>query len=252
MDREALRSQAASRRNSADAEPAPTRKVKWNCEFCSHDFASERTFMKHRCRERERIDELRGPIGQAAYAYYSDWMKLNRRSVPPMETFASSILYNAFIKFASHVKRVNMPNPDGFVKAMVENGNVQPVLWCRDNVYAMYLQGYDKVVSPTQQFLNSVDVVMEYAKEYDCEPKAVFEQVGIAKILDLVQKRKLSPWFLVSSGAFRSYMKSRPEMEASRLESGVQVGAMVMRIQQSPENVALFTEFSKAARELDL
>jgi len=252
MDREALRNQAASRRNNAVQEETPLRKVKWTCEFCSHDFASERTFMKHRCRERERIDELRGPVGQAAYAYYSAWMRLNKRSVPPMETFASSILYNAFIKFANHVKRVNMPNPDGFVKAMVENGNVQPVLWCRDNVYAMYLQGYDKIVSPTTQFVNSLDLVMEYAKEYECEPNQVFEQIGVTKILDLVQKRKLSPWFLVSSTAFRTYMKSREEMEANRLEGGVQVGAMIMRIQQSPENIALFTEFSKACKELDL
>ena len=208
--------------------------------------------MKHRCRERERIDELRGPIGQAAYAYYGDWMRLNKRSVPPIETFASSMTYNAFIKFANHVRRVNMPNPPGFVKAMVENGNVQPVLWCRDNVYAMYLQGYDKIVSPTVQFLNSVDVIMDYAKEYECEPKQVFDQIGVIKILDLVQKRKLSPWFLVASGAFRAYMSSRDTAEADRLEGGVQVGAMIMRIQQTPENIALFTEFSKATKELDL
>lgn len=252
MDREALRNQAASRRNKADEEEAPTRKVKWNCEFCTHDFASERTFMKHRCRERERIEELRGPIGQAAYAFYSDWMRLNKRSVPPIETFATSMSYNSFIKFAHHVRRVHMPNPPGFVKAMVENGNVQPVLWCRDNVYAMYLQGYDKIVSPTTQFVNSIDIMMEYAKDYECEPKKVFEEIGVTKILELVQKRKLSPWFLVSSNAFREYMKSRNEMDSNRLEAGVQVGAMVMRIQQSPENIELFTEFSKATRELDL
>lgn len=252
MDRESLRNQAASRRNSADVEEAPRRKVVWNCEFCTHDFASERTFMKHRCRERERIEELRGPIGQSAYAFYSDWMRLNKRSVPTIETFATSILYTAFIKFANHVRRVNMPNPPGFVKAMVENGNVQPVLWCRDNVYAMYLQGYDKIVSPTTQFVNSIDVIMELAKDYECTPQLVFEQIGVEKILDLVQKRKLSPWFLVSSGAFRAYMASRNANEADRLEGGVQVGAMIMRIQQSPENIELFTEFSKATRELDL
>lgn len=251
MDREALRKQAAARRNNAEEE-TPVRKVKWTCEFCLHDFASERTFMKHRCRERERIEELRGPIGQSAYAFYSDWMRLNKRSVPPMETFASSSYYNSFIKFANHVRRVNMPNPPGFVKAMVENGNVQPVLWCRDNVYAMYLQGYDKIVNPTTQFINSVDMVMELAKDYECEPRDVFKQLGVTKILDLVQKRKLSPWFLVSSGAFREYMKSHEEMETNRLEAGVQVGAMIMRIQQSPENIELFTEFSKATKELDL
>lgn len=252
MDREALRKQSAARRNNADEEEAPSRKVKWSCEFCEHDFASERTFMKHRCRERERIEELRGPIGQSAYAFYGDWMRLNKRSVPSVETFASSINYNAFIKFAHHVRRVNMPNPPGFVKTMVENGNIQPVLWCRDNVYAMYLQSYDKIVSPTTQFVNSLDLVLEYAKEYNCAPKEVFAAVGVSKILELVQKRKLSPWFLVSSTAFRTYMKAQTGIDADRLEGGVQVGAMIMRIQQSPDTIALFTDFSKASRELDL
>lgn len=251
MDRESLRNQSASRRNNVE-EPVMVRKVKWTCDFCQHDFVSERIFMKHMCKERLRIEELRGPVGQAAYIYYTEWMKLNKRSVPVIETFASSSYYNSFLKFANHVKRVNMPNPSGFVKAMVENGNVQPSLWCRDNVYAMYLQGYDKVVSPTNQFLGSIDLIMELAQDFDVPPKQVFEAIGVQKILDLVQKRKLSPWFLVSSGAFRAYMASRDEVETDRLEGGVQVGAMIMRIQQHPKNVELFTEFSKATKELGL
>lgn len=251
MDRETLRSQAASRRNHVDAAPS-TRKVKWTCEFCAHDFASERIFMKHYCKERLRLEELRGPIGTAAYAYYSDWMRLNKRSVPPIETFGSSSYYNAFVRFATQVHRIKMPNPSGFVKAMVENGNVQPSLWCRDNVYAMYLQGYDKIVSPTKQFLESVDLISEYANEQSIRRAQVFEVMGVDKILELVQKRKLSPWFLVSSSAFRDFMKSRNEVDADRLEGGVQVGAMIMCIQQSPTNIALFTDFSKATKELNL
>jgi hypothetical protein len=233
-------------------EPMILRKVKWTCEYCEHEFSSERVFMKHQCKERLRIEELRGPIGQTAYAAYSEWMKLNRRSVPPIETFASSSYYNAFIKFANHIRRVNMPNSSGFVKAMVENGNVQPSLWCRDNVYAMYLQGYDKIVSPTKQFIDSLDLVLEYASECDIEPSQVFDSMGVNKILDLVQRRKLSPWFLVSSAAFRTYMATRDGMESDRLEGGVQIGAMIMRIQQSPKSIELFTEFSRATKELKL
>lgn len=253
MDRETLRNQAASRRNSVAVEaPQIERKVKWKCEFCEHEFAHERVFMKHVCKERLRIEELRGPIGQAAYLYYSEWMRLNKRSVPPIETFASSSYYLAFIKFANHVRRVNMPNPSGFVRAMVENGNVQPSLWCRDNVYAMYLQGYDKIVSPTKQFLDSVDCVLEYSNDTAIAPAEVFESFGVTKILSLVQKRKLSPWFLVSSSAFRTYMAQQTEIDKDRLESGIQVGAMIMRIQQDPKNTALFTEFTKATKELGL
>lgn len=244
MNREALRNQAAGRRNHV--EPIlEKRRVKWTCDFCQHDFASERTFMNHRCKERDRIEELRGPIGQAAYSYYSDWMRLNKRSVPPIETFASSSYYSTFIKFANHVRRVSMPNPPGFVRAMVENGNVQPSLWCRDNVYALYLQGYDKVVEPAQQFMDSVELMHSLAMDYGVPVHEVYDALGVEKMLSLVQKRKLSPWFLVASKKFHAFLKQQNEIDQGRLEAAVQVGAMIMRIKQNADTIELFKLFSE-------
>ena len=57
--------------------------------------------MKHNCEEKKRLDEIRSPIGQSAYQYYSNWMRENGRSVPPLETFIHSSLYNTFIRQAS-------------------------------------------------------------------------------------------------------------------------------------------------------
>jgi hypothetical protein len=253
MDREALRNQAAARRNqTVEAEAPLQRKVKWGCTFCNHDFVSERTFMNHRCREREKLDELRSPIGQAAYAYYSEWMRLNRRSVPPIETFSASSYFSTFIKFANHVLRVNMPTPMAFVKAMVDNGNVQPSLWCRDNVYALYLQGYDKVVPPTKQFIDSIDLVTELSQSHEVPLRDVFTAVGVNKVLDLVQRRKLSAWFLVASTAFREWLKNQTPDDSLRLEDAVQVGAMISRINQSEKTRDMFTDFCKATKELGL
>lgn len=251
MDREALRSQAAARRNLAEVEQAPARKVKWTCEFCKHDYASERTFMNHRCHEREKMEELRSAIGQAAYGYYSEWMRCNKRSVPPIETFAESSYYGTFIRFANHVRRVSMPSPTGFIRVMTEQ-KILPTLWCRDNVYAMYMQGYDKAVPPTTQFLASVDFMAELAVDYNVPMDKVFDEVGVEKLLTFVQKRKLSPWFLVSSKVFRAFMKRCDPIDIDRLESGVQVGAMIMRIQQNKEMTKLFTEFATATNELGL
>ena len=252
MNREALRNQAASRRNPVEEATTLPRKVKWTCDYCTHDFVSERVFMNHRCRERERLDELKSPTGQAAYIYYAEWMKLNRRSVPPIETFAASSFYSTFIKFAQHVHRVNLPAPLTFIRAMVENGKVQPSLWCRDNVYALYLNGYDNIVHPTTQFLTSLDLITELAKEHEVALPNIFDALGVDKILDLVKRRKISPWFLVASTAFRTYMKMCNETDANRLEASIQVGAMVMRIQQNKKSTDLFVDFSNATKELGL
>lgn len=252
MEREALKNLSAKRRNHVEVEAPARKKVIWNCQYCEHDFATETGFMNHRCKERARMDELRSPVGQAAYSYYAEWMKLNKRSVPPIETFAASTLYSTFIKFANHAVKVRLPNVMGFIRAMVENGKVQPSLWCRDNVYAMYLQGYDKVVSPTQQFFDSYEEIDALSMELKCAHSQVFEQIGVDTVLDLVQKRKLSAWFLVSSGAFRSWLNSRRPDDLMRLEDAIQVGALLARISHDKQLMALLTDFSKAAKELDL
>jgi hypothetical protein len=142
-----------------------------------------------------------------------------------------------------------MPNPSAFIKAMVENGKVQPSLWCRDNVYALYLQGYDKIVDPAEQFMTSLDFTHDLANEMKVRPGQVFEKLGVDEILKFVQRRKLSPWFLVSSKAFREYMNSRNDFDKSRLENSVQVGAMIMRIQNSDEAIENFKLFGDVCKQ---
>lgn len=252
MDREALRSKAASRRNKDDEVVLICRRVLWSCEACAHDFATETGFMRHACKGRAKIDELQSPVGQAAYAFYSEWMSRSKRKAPPIETFAGSKLYSTFIKFAKHVVRVRLPNVSGFIRTMVDNGNVQPSLWCRDNVYAMYLQGYDAVVTPTQQFVSSLDEMYAFAKEFNCYISDVYNQLGVETILDLVQKRKLSPWFLISSVAFRGWMMQQSEENADRLEAAIQVGALLARVSHSEALRTLLTDFSRATKELGL
>lgn len=253
MDREVLRKQAAARRNLVGAEEQPAKKkVEWLCEYCQHPFQSERVFMNHRCKERARIDELRSATGQAAYSYYSEWMRLNRRSVPPIETFASSSYYSTFIRFAEWVKRTHLPDPLRFVKTMVEHGNVQPSLWCRDNVYAMFLQGYDGIVPPEEQFIKSIDEILALITELNVEPRRIFDAIGVKTLLELVHKRKISPWFLVASSAFRKWWQTLPPDDASRIEDTLQVGALMIRISHSEKMKKLLTEFTKATEEIGL
>lgn len=202
--------------------------------------------MNHRCRERERLDELRSPIGQAAYSYYTAWMKQKKHSVPKMEIFVESSLYSTFIKFAHHTYRVKMPNPITFIRLMVEN-DIQPSLWCRDNVYALYIQSYDKVIDPPQQFMDSLELAHQLAKERKVEPSEIFQTLGINELLVLIQKKKLSPWFLIASGSFRAFMKAQSELNYSQLYDAVQVGPMVMRIKNDPEATEFFKLFTEVA-----
>lgn len=250
MTRDQLRNLAVGRRNPSNviSEASERKILTWTCHHCDHPFVSERVYMKHRCKEMLRNEELRSPLGQAAFSFYKEWMRLSNRRAPPIETFGSSRYYASFIKFANHVKRVHLPTPLTFVRSMVDN-KLDPSLWTRDNVYALYMTGYDSVVSPTKQFVESIDVIAQLINEHNCDPDKIFHTLGVNKILDLAQKRKLSPWFLIASGAFRVYLASLDEDDYTRLSDGIQVSAMIPRIKK---NETLFAELSKATKELGL
>lgn len=241
MDREELRRQSAKRRSAANLSE-PKNVVTWQCGFCLRDFVQEKSFMSHQCRVRNRIDELRGPIGASAYAHYSDWMKAKKRSVPPIETFSESQYYSTFVKFAEHAQKTNIPNAQQFIRFMVENNDVNPGLWCRDNVYAMYLQWYDQAYPPESQVLESLEFVKTLAYDYECDLKDVFKSVPIDALVTHIKRRKLSPWFLLSSKVFRAHQGSRSEEEKEKLARAMNSGAMIERIKKNSD---LFVFFNK-------
>lgn len=232
MDREALRKEAASRRNDVGAPLQQA--ISWNCEFCLRSFMTENGFMNHRCPEREKIEELKSPTGQAAYSFYSEWMKLQKRSVPDQDRFMNSRQYNFFMKFAVWSEKTAIPNPMQFIKVMVETGT-QPVLWCRDTTFAMYLEWYDNAYPPIDQFLETLDKLSMYAVDYGVPLEQVYQAMGAREIAKLVRRRKLSPWFLTVSKKFLEWVQSLSADERGMVSDAVNFGAFAGKLKQQPE-----------------
>lgn len=248
MDREALRRQSAGRRTSAEVEQAPTRSL-WTCEYCARGFVGEKSFMNHVCKDKLRIDALKSPLGQAAYSYYDLWMRSHGRSVPTIDKFGESRYFSTFLKFAEHVKKVHIPNVATFIKVMADNGKVGPELWCRDNVYAMYLKGYDKAVPPERQFMESLELLEKLAADYEVPVSAIFKEVPHSKLVELIERRKLSHWFLLASKVFRQHMVDVEEQRRDDLERAMNISSVITRVQQEP---ALFKELNEATRQVGL
>lgn len=239
MDREQLRKAAEGRRNQADTEA--TKATVWRCEFCTRDFMTELGFMKHHCRERDRIEQLKSPLGQAAYAAYGEWMRQQRRSVPPAETFMSSKQYNNFIKFAEWAEKTAIPNTSSFIKLMVDSGT-QPVLWCRSSTYELYIQHFDTVFPPEQQFVESLEQLKLMAIDHGCELSELFQVLGAFELAKLVRRRKISPWILVVSQKFLRWAQSLPQLERDVLNEAVNFMTYAGRLNTNRELARLFRE----------
>lgn len=241
MNRDLLRQAAASRRN--ENEVVPTRRnAVWGCTHCLRDFQTELGFMNHRCRERERIEELKTPMGQSAYASYAEWMRLQKRSVPSQETFIHSKQYNYFIKFAEWIKKISIPNPNQFIRLMVES-KTQPVLWCRDTTFALYLQWYDNAYSPEQQFADTYEYLHALAVKHEVSIDKIYETLGPDELTQLIRRRKISPWLLVVSTNFLKYIQTLPALEKQILSEVINFGAYVDKLRKFP---VLAREFRSA------
>jgi hypothetical protein len=198
--------------------------------------------MNHHCPERAKLEEMRSPRGQAAYAYYAEWMRLQKRSVPDAERFMNSRQWNYFLKFTDWSEKTAVPRPNQFIKLMVETAT-QPVLWCRDNTYAMYLQWYDNVYPPTQQFIETYDALASYARDLEVPISGVYPAIGAMEIARLVRRRKLSPWLLVVSQNFLNWVRALPPMERDVLSEAINFSAYAQKLKQNPE---LAREFASA------
>jgi hypothetical protein len=203
MDVDKLKEKASSRK----AEKVE--KIGWHCQYCDKTFTLETAFMNHVCQERTRFEELRSPVGQAAYAYYCEWMTAYKRKAPNIDTFAISRYYSSFVKFAQHAVDLSFPNPIHFIKLMVEK-DISPMLWRRDQCYSIYLEWIDKTLDPLDQVQISIETLIDIAGKEGVELTSVFTHLGEKRITELIRLRKLSPWFLFCSTAFGDFLRANP------------------------------------------
>ena len=178
----------------------------YQCHYCHKRFQRESNFIKHKCKQMEREEKLRTALGQAAWQYYQDWMRLQRKRVPDDRTFLKSQYYNSFNRFAEFVKKLSLPSPDTFIKLMIDN-DFPPTLWTRDEVYARYLEHLDRSVSPKQLAEITAQTLDKLADILECDISEVFEELHPNEAIELIKQRKLSPWILLNSQKFFVFLQ---------------------------------------------
>lgn len=182
------------------------------CKFCLTKFLSEAKFRKHECILMKRDKAMRSPSGIAAYNFYDIWMKAKGYAVRNKMQFMESKYFNIFMKFTTFSRQVALPGMETFIKYMVEL-DIDPKDWCQDIVYDHYMKHFDKLFSPEEQFEISQDTMAELSKILECKIDEVFLYIDPGSLLQIVQAKKLSPWFLLCSHKFRSFVKSELTME---------------------------------------
>lgn len=149
--------------------------------------------------------------------------------------------FNHLIKFAEWVEKVSIPHPDQFIRLMAESDTL-PVMWCRDATYAMYLQWYDNAYPPEQQFIESLD----YIKSATDGRENPFTIWNCSELAALIRRRRVSPWLLLASDKFVSWLRLQPAHETDSVVQAANFHAYIDKIKLKPEIMNDFKAACKA------
>lgn len=193
----------------------------FECPYCHKQYVRETAYHNHYCEQMRRHDEMKTPTGQAAYNFYCNWMKSNRRKPPKIETFMESRFYRNFYNFAQFAEKVNMgKNADQFIELMVKH-DISPNLWTYDRAYSLFVEQYDRTVPVLKQVETTVDQLYRLADAYDCDIEQVFDTAKPAVIIEMIRQKLLTPWILLNSSKFKQSMRSYYTTEQRKIIEGL-------------------------------
>lgn len=221
----------------------------WHCTYCKKNFTYERSFMTHVCKGKQKLEQLQSLTGQIAYGAYCGWMKAKRFSIPKIETFGTSIHFNAFYRFAQYAQQLGL-NADYFVNTIMKvASDIPPSLWTSPEVYSLYLEQYDKLNNPYDQFVDSIEYLNRQAEILNCSPAEVPYKLGFNRFLEAIRTKKMSPWLMFMSKKIMKYISTLDEAEIKLIDSSIVCSAWNVRLAKNQE---LQKEFQEITLELGL
>lgn len=179
----------------------PYKQARYQCRYCKRPFVFESRMQAHKCTRMKREEELKTRTGQRAWAYYREWMHCSNRRVINIESFLESRYYPSFMRFAKYIKDLHISHPNDFIKLMVDK-DYMPSMWTSSEIYSIYLEGYDRRVSPQDQVADSINSIDNACEDKGVETKDFFNTITPSELINLLRKKKISPWLLLRSNKF--------------------------------------------------
>lgn len=175
------------------------------CEFCNKQFVREQNYLKHKCEKMKRYALFNTIDGQLAFLAFNNWRKFKTYHPVDVEIFANSRYFKAFVRFAEYSRSQSIPDKFGYIKLMAEK-NISPFYWCDYDVYDTYVKTFDECYPVDKKIEISIDTLKELSERYGCNLSDIFGNIPPIDLLKLVTARRISPWILLPSTKFKSFL----------------------------------------------
>ena len=218
IDPEILKHKTANRR-------AKNATIEWKCAYCKKSFVFEKSFLKHKCKWKYRMDEVKTPLGQSAYASYGQWLSSKKNSKQSIDTFIASSQYTSFIKFASYCQRLNI-DANHFISFIVQkHPDITPVHWTNSTIYTNYLKFLDAQVDPWTQVAETREFLERKAEAVECSVDDIFRVLSFNEIVHSIRLKKISPWYLYHSIHGVEFLRSLDDEQLNVLSTVINAEA---------------------------
>jgi len=220
------------------------REILHRCEFCTQGFTTERGFLNHKCKEMVREDEFASVPGQVAWSYYKKWMLLkHKNTVSSATSFKTSKYFNAFYKFTQFTKDTGMPDVDIFITLMVK-ANIDPKFWTAGGAYRKYLDFITRKI-PAQNLAEiTIKTMFDLAEAGDVDVANVFTLLMPNEVIQLLSQRRLSPWVLLRSKKFGTFIKEKTSSEERIImESIINPDYWATRFKKNPKDTEIVEQY---------
>lgn len=181
-------------------------KGKFVCEYCSKPFSKETAFLQHKCKQMERYEIIRTPVGQLAWNCYKFWLKLQRRAVDDVSLFIQTGNFTNFCKFAEWTKKTNL-DWQSYITLMVKK-NYTPNMWLRDDVIGIFLKS-QKRDSYRDTLLSQIDMLYDLSEEFGVDISELPDILEIEEIHQLVKRGIISVVFILFCPKFSQKIKEQ-------------------------------------------
>jgi len=138
---------------------------------------------------------------------------LRRRSSKNADAFIKTATYPHFIRLVKFAKDVNIPDIEYYLRIMATSKR-NPTTWTSDRSYRIFLEKMNSSVSAYNSISISARELQKLAEKLSMTVPELVEEMDIGEMLQMVRQRRLSPWLILQSPAFK--------MKVAQADEGMQ------------------------------
>lgn len=219
------------------------------CQYCEKEYKSEKRFLAHKCKEKERFDYVKTINGKIAYSIYEKWMYIRFKKNTTIEQFLQTRYFKSFQRFAVFLRNIKgLADTELFLTMVVVN-NLDPTLWCENIVFKRYLNYLAEHTSISEKIEQAITTLDNLANQYGCETYEVFNYTTPYVINKLIYEQKISPWILLNSTKFLAFLAGCDSEEEKLITDLIDEREWKMKFTDKPKHVGIIR---KCMKELGL